>query len=910
MRVALVIWRAVEAACLDESQAMSFAAGSMRPAERDHALAHIDDCDSCRQMLAALVRRDAIASGWSPGTRVGRYLVHERIGKGGMGAVWRAEDLELRRPVALKRLHAGADSTRLLREARAAAQLQHPNVVAVYEVGEALGEPFLAMELVDGETLAAWRKTPRSPAQIVSMLAQAGRGLAAAHASGLVHRDFKPDNVLIDRSGRARVVDFGLARTDDIAGTAARAAGPLGQLTETGAISGTPAYLSPELVNGAPPDARSDQYAFAITCFEALHGHHPFAGTSAQAMWSEMLEGRIRDGEGDVPARLDRNVRRGLAVNPAERWPSVAAMVDAIEKRPRRRWPWLAVAGVIAASIGGTFALMRSGSDDCEAGGRVIDTVWNSRTRDEIVHAFTAVAPAREATVAAASRLADDWVDGWKLGHDAACHTDPAQRVARLDCLDRGLGELRAQLAAWKPATAGPIDGMVAAIGALPRPELCAAHAAPPSHASPALIARIDAFAALQRANRDREAVPLIPQLIADAEASKDPNALARVLFTTEVVEDNLGDREHAREHAARAAREAARAGDDRLTLLSITDEADIAIEQGQPRDALGLLDAAEALDTRAQLGLDARVQVVRGDALRNLGRTPEAIAAYHQTIAELEPRAARDRKARLDLAAATGALGSTLEDLGKFDEAADQLRHCLAIQEAELGPHDPDVARTLHDLANQESELGQLDDADAHYRRARAVFVETYGPDNELVLASDLALANLAHARHQLPEARRMLEQVRSRLPDNARNIGRVEAALGGVCRDLDDGKAAIAHYRNALAAYAKVGMTGTAVADVHSTLALALSEDSQFAEGRLEANAALTEYDRVNAVPAERINAWLVLGDSEHRAGHNPEGIEFERKILAALPDSDREDSKSTRKWAEDAIAAWSKH
>jgi tetratricopeptide (TPR) repeat protein/tRNA A-37 threonylcarbamoyl transferase component Bud32 len=900
----------VDAVCLDEAQAMAFAAGALTPPEHETALAHVEDCDSCRQVLAALVRRDTSATSWAPGTRIGRYVVRERIGKGGMGAVWRAEDLELRRPVALKRLHAGSESARLLREARAAAQLQHPNVVAVYEVGEALGEPFLAMELVDGETLAAWRKSPRSLAQLVSVLAQAGRGLAAAHASGLVHRDFKPENVLIDRSGRARVVDFGLARAGDGAGAAPHAAGPLGRLTETGAISGTPAYLAPELVDGAPPDARSDQYAFAITCYEALHGQHPFAGGTAEVLWSEMAAGRVRDGLGDVPAWLESHVRRGLAADPAARWPSVAAMVDAIEKRPRRRWPWLAAAGVVlAANAVGYLVFARSPADDCERGGRVIDTVWNDRARDELVHAFAAVAPTRSTTVVAAGRLADDWADGWKLGHDAACHADAAERTARLDCLDRGLGELRAQLAAWKPADASEVDGMVAAVGALPRPELCAAHAAPPSHASPQLMARIDAFAAMHRSDRDRQARPLIPQLIADAEASKDPLALARVLSASGSVERILGDLDHAREHLGRAAREAARAGDDRLTLMSITEEAGVAVDQGQPRDGLGLIDAAEALETRSQLGLEDRVLVVRADAMSALGRTPEAIAAYHQAISLIEPRAVRDRNARYQLAAATGALGTALAEQGKFAEAAEQLRKCAAIEKAELGPDTPEYANTIHDLANQELELGQVDDAAAHYQQARAVILAAYGPDHELVIASDLGLASVARNRHQLPEAQRLLEQLRARLPDNPTIISNVEMNLAEVCRERDDDKDAIVHYRNALAASARAGITGAAVGDIHANLALVLSNNNQGAEARREAEAALAEYDRVNAEPGIRVNAWLVLGEVEHNAGHTAAAIAYERKVIAALGDSSRDDSRAVRKEAEESIAAWSK-
>jgi len=217
------------------------------------------------------------------------------------------------------------------------------------------------MELVEGVTLTTWlRESPAWPA-VVAMLAQAGRGLVAAHDRGLVHRDFKPDNVLVDRTGRARVVDFGLARTGDDEPMIDVPHDPgLARITATGELAGTPAYLAPELVAGAVPDVRSDQYAFAISLFEALHGHHPFAGSTASALWGAMANGRIRPGARAIPAWLDRCVRRGLAVDPAARWPTVAAFVVALERPRRRIWPWLASAGGAAALTMSAIALVVS----------------------------------------------------------------------------------------------------------------------------------------------------------------------------------------------------------------------------------------------------------------------------------------------------------------------------------------------------------------------------------------------------------------------------------------------------------------------------------------------------------------------------------------------------------------------
>ncbi|HET9990983.1 MAG TPA: serine/threonine-protein kinase, partial [Kofleriaceae bacterium] len=450
--------------CLDERRAGEFVAGHIPSAQRDSIEDHVDECGACRQLLAALIRERPSEAGPGPevrgweGQQVGRYIVRERIGRGGMGEVFRADDRELGRAIALKRLDPGFDRELLLREARAAAQLSHPNVVTVHEVGEADGAPFLAMELVDGTTLTRWlRDEPRTWRAIASVLAQAGRGLAAAHTRGLVHRDFKPDNVLVDRTGRARVADFGLARAaqpghrgesqrDAILAAATAATVLAGGTPHTlgspaTALAGTPAYLAPELLDGAAPDARSDQYAFGVAAFEALYGQHPFAGATAEAMWAAMAAGTIKairgkQGRGNVPAWLDRHVRRALAVDPAERWDSVAALAEAIERGPRRRWPWVAGA-VVAANIALAAFLLQPAHDRCDA--RLVDRVWTSEARVLDALRLRSAAPARGETVSSAVRLVDDWSSAWRLGAEAACRGEPAVRAAQLGCLDHDL---------------------------------------------------------------------------------------------------------------------------------------------------------------------------------------------------------------------------------------------------------------------------------------------------------------------------------------------------------------------------------------------------------------------------------------------------------------------------------------
>jgi hypothetical protein len=280
------------------------------------------------------------------GTRVGRYEVEYLLGSGGLGMVYAAHDPELGRRVALKLLHVeGAGQERLVREARALARVAHPNVVAVHDVGRFGDRAFVAMALVVGRDLRAWLSAaPRRSAEIVDVFLAAGRGLAAAHAAGLVHRDFKPENVLVGDDGRVYVTDFGLARAvaekeDPVTGVPA--ADPLAaRLTQAGFRVGTPAYMAPEQHLAGYADAHSDQWAFCLSLYEALYRARPFDHTSYERLRADVLVGRMQPPprEARVPSTLSRIVHRGLRPAPEERWPSMAALLGALG-RDRRKLP-------------------------------------------------------------------------------------------------------------------------------------------------------------------------------------------------------------------------------------------------------------------------------------------------------------------------------------------------------------------------------------------------------------------------------------------------------------------------------------------------------------------------------------------------------------------------------------------
>jgi hypothetical protein len=279
---------------------------------------------------------------------IGRYRIVRLLGQGGMGLVYEALDPDLERRVALKVLRCGvraAPRARLVREARAMARLAHPNVVSVHEVASASECDFVAMELVDGDTLAAWLRTRPAPAAIVDAFVAAGRGLAAAHAAGIVHRDFKPHNVLRSTTGRVLVTDFGLAR-EPCELRARRRPGPrvtssLLPLTSAGRLLGTPGYMAPEQWSGGLIGPATDQFAFCVGLWEALAGVRPFET-------AELRANTAATPRGTVPRRYRAALLRGLAIAPADRWPSMSALLARLERRGRRRAIELAALGVVA----------------------------------------------------------------------------------------------------------------------------------------------------------------------------------------------------------------------------------------------------------------------------------------------------------------------------------------------------------------------------------------------------------------------------------------------------------------------------------------------------------------------------------------------------------------------------------
>ncbi|MFN0247411.1 MAG: protein kinase domain-containing protein [Kofleriaceae bacterium] len=947
------------------------------------------------------------------GDRIGRYQIGARVGRGGMGEVFRAQDTELARPVALKRL-LGAERSDLVREARAAAALQHPNVVAVHEIIDAGDHALLAMEWIDGVTLRVWlRERERTWREIVTLLVAAGRGLAAAHASGILHRDFKPENVLVDRAGRPRVADFGLARaiealakpTDESTGeptfalgsgreeqpaiaqgsknaatnsaptiaqgsknaatdaaptiakgskNAATHAAPtiaqgsrldapaiaIGSRPEAamspgaqvvpaaaiaqgsneptptaialgsmaGSLAGTPAYLAPELLVGSA-DARSDQYAFAVTLYEALHGTHPFGGDAPELMWREMAAGRVRPGTRRVPAWLERAIARGLAHDPADRWPDLETFLDELERRMRRVSVRTAIAaGAFGAlAVGAVWILAPSGSAAKACGDNLVDDVWSVEARGAIGTQFATAAPAHGATTAAAARtLVDHWAGAWRLARVTACKAEPERKQARLNCLDRQLGDLRAQVAVWSSADAGVVERAISAAGALPAPEECTA---PPAGPASGPIVELTATVGAQvHSGKIAEASTRLPELVALALA--EPNAAMRanaLLVVARVELDNHARRE-AREHAAAAAKAARIAGDDRDLVAALLVHAAVLVDERRYGEAIGMCDAVESIVTE---DAPPRVHTVRAHALSKLDRHDEALAAFRRAIEDLEALSAREPARRVELAAAIGAYGTALGQAGKSAEGAVELRACLAMEEATLGPQHPEVARTLHDLAQLEVSLGELDAAERDIERARAIFAAAHGASSFEVVASDAQLASLGFARGDLERVERYTKRAMELLAKSGVEDPSFESALesnlGTVHQNRDKCADAVPHYERALALSQRGNEPPQQQAIAYLNLGTCLADIGRSKDARPLVQKAVAAWQGTD-VP-ERAGGLATLADLEAEAGDLANALVLAREALAVIHGKSTPYFVALREHLEQQIAGWNK-
>ena len=422
------------------------ASNEMTPEERATWLDHAAACSQCHAIAMVMSSSPGTGGPAEASERIGRFVLGRELGRGAMGTVYAAEDPELARPIALKVLHDATAADRLRREARALARLDHPNVVRVYDVGMTGEHAFVAMELIAGENLRHWLQAePRKLPEIVDVLVQAGRGLAAAHAAGIVHRDFKPDNVLV-APGRVVVGDFGLSRLGGELGersvTSSLDVISEDKLTVTGAVIGTPAYMAPEQATGDATPA-SDQFAFCVAAWEALFGARPFSGTTLREMRDQASAGRVlRPVGAAVPRRIERALRRGLAARSEDRFASMDALLAAIAPR-RGRWVIAVALALVVIAVGAWWlAASRPQADPCVREGNAIFADWTDAARERVRAALG------EQRAAQLAHYANAWRDARVALCRAPSTADPAEverRAARTVCYDRA----RVELARW-----------------------------------------------------------------------------------------------------------------------------------------------------------------------------------------------------------------------------------------------------------------------------------------------------------------------------------------------------------------------------------------------------------------------------------------------------------------------------
>ncbi|WAS96008.1 serine/threonine-protein kinase [Nannocystis punicea] len=627
-----------------------------------------------------------------PGETIGRFTVLERLGSGAMGVVYSAYDPELDRKIALKILHTRSQDSsargnaRLLREAQAMARLSHPNVVVVHDVGMHRQDVFLAMEFIRGKTLQAFsEERARSWQEVVSVYRQAGAGLAAAHAAGLVHRDFKPANAILGEDGRVRVLDFGLcaSTTTRIEPNLRAGSGAELPLWVGREFVGTPAYMSPEQFRAEAVGAASDQFSFCVALYEALYGQRPFAGETTQSIALSVGYGEVRapPAGAHVPAWLLAVVARGLRVEPEARWPAMEELLRALDRSRTRVRPTLVAASLAAllAGAGGYLAAKPAPPVDetCNGSGQEIAAIWGAREREEIDRRFAGLGPyhSMELWPPVAAAL-DSYAGGWMSAHKEAClaHRRGENSEVLLDqrmvCLAQRKAGLREAIAVLRAA-----DGEVAARGleiirGVPPVDDCADLRALASEAPlpedpeqrAALAeqrARLERVGALDRAGREVAAIELAEEVVASAEARSSRPALAEALL-------------------ARA----------RLTIHMNSRWAE-----------------DEALLTRAYLtAFGAKVDETALEALAlRIHRRSREIGQAEQTREDIA--LAREFAARLQgpprlSGLVLNSMGSALLAIGDLHQAEVTLREALAVRMAALGPRHVDVGFTLSNLA------------------------------------------------------------------------------------------------------------------------------------------------------------------------------------------------------------------
>ena len=806
--------------CLDENQLLDLVEGRLSEEEEAAAKLHVDECDDCRELLAATAK--SMFSGASDdsgcpddtarlsrGNNVGRYVVLDVIGAGGMGVVYAAYDPELDRKVALKLLRRdlvrGPNGTepgtrkkdaslgelqkRLLREAQAMAKLSHPNVVTVFDAGTTQGRVFLTMEFVQGMSLTEWLAAqPRTWREVLEVYGLAGRGLGAAHQAGLVHRDFKPDNVLVAEGGQVRVTDFGLARAIDRPDPprASSTRLPIDKhqaevtaLTRPGALAGTPAYMAPEQFLGHPADHSTDQFNFAVALYEGLYRERPFAGKTLEQLEEEVIAGRVKPApkDSEVPARVRRVLLRGMSTKREDRYPSMDEMLAAIAvgswKIRRRILIPVAIFGIVAAGLLG-YRARHEQSLVCTGAERKLEGVWDADRKREVERAFRETGKPYAADAwKGTERILDGYAAAWVKMHTEACEATHFRREQseelldlRVECLDVHLRQTAALTKLFANADSEVVERAVEASQSLPRLNECANATAlkssmlPPKDAATARIVQatrltLERVKALEKSGKYAEALAQAEPALSDARRVGYLPLEAEALHQVGRAAGRMENGKRAEAALHEAADAAVASGHHEVAAHAWIDLMYfIGNKEAKYEAALQWNRFAEVAIER--LGdKDGEIEADRLETVSiifwKLSRNDEALAALQRALALYQKRLGPDH---ISVARALDGIATAYMDQGKLEDGYDLDRQALAIAEKALGANHPSLTIFLNNMGNGLLFVGRYEEAVVMLRRALDIAEKTLGRDHPGTIAPLDTLGEVLTSLGQYDEA------------------------------------------------------------------------------------------------------------------------------------------------------------
>lgn len=826
--------------------------------------------------------RAGVFGGTPKPTMVGRFEVRERLGSGGMGIVYEAYDPQLERRLALKVLRADATlaadgAARLVDEARAMAKLSHPNVLTVYEAGTFEDQVFIAMALVEGYTLRSWLDAEhRSTDEVMAVLRDAGRGLAAAHTAGLVHRDFKPENVLVSVDGDVFVTDFGLARS-----FAASESGGWTNLStgrQSTKMAGTPAYMAPEQLRGRVVDARCDQFAWCVTTFEALVGQRPYDDDELQriAIDPTYVPGPISlPSSVAVSRRIRAALERGLSVDVEARFATVDALLGAV-RPPRRRWLPVSL-GLLVASVGVGVALVPE-HDPCPPRPEQLTGVWDQDTRASVRDAFLgSQMPYAQRAWSFVETRADAFAGRWVALDQRACRE---QNSVAAQCLQRRAAELGAVSRLLRGADGGVVEHAVSMISAVPPLTDCsntdaAARVAEPDGGRGARTQVDDARALFLAARYDdaraiaqevRAAVPPGEPLWLEIAALEGRVALAE------------GDADGSTEAFERVLEHASGARG-----LLPTAEAAVGLVEVQTTLAKTDFDAAGVLVRAARISvasagnpprLRTRLESARAGLEIAQGNFDQGIALVESArglLAELGD------ETRLEQAELMGLAAKALFRKQRFEDASRLGDTSLAILRETLGPEHPAVGQALLLPGSIALVQGDVATAEATYQQAADILAKTLGRSHSSYATALVSLANSARAQGDYLRARTLtaeaLEGMLASFPEDNMRVMAVRSNLASLDHQLGNLEAARERYmemvrlqRDTLGEHHELSITLANLARVESELGN-LDAAREAAREALKIRTAV-----FGDVHDRTVAARVVLVEIELAAGANP--------------------------------------